>query len=519
MKHSIQGKILKLTISALLFCTLLVGGFGIFFANATLQKSAGAYLKSISEKETAKISGRLESLEQYVNMLAYSVLDGLNDIQQLKKIEAQEAFTQKNYEFISSTINNTKGAVAVYLRYNPAFTPSTSGIFMAKTTIDGEIERVPVTDFSKFRKDDIEHVGWYYIPVRSGVPIWMEPYKNKNIDIYMISYVVPLFKFKEEIGVVGIDVDFAYLSKEIASIRLFKTGYAYLENSEGKIAYHPDVPNGKIFQPTENLISIKSTLQNGMKLVLVVPRNEIQADRNTLILQIAISATMVLILFIIISIFLARSITKPLKILTSAANKMTAGDLDVTFNINSNDEVGNLAKSFDAAKASMKEYLHYVHKVAYKDSLTGAHNQSAFENDSAELENALLEAKINEFGILALHIDSLKNINDNYGHEHGNMLVINAYKLLLNIFNSENIYRTTSNAFIVILKGYDYKNRELQLENLQKAMANTQNAENAWDKVSLTHGLATYNTEDTVKNVLKRAFAIMEQNKDKHANS
>lgn len=65
--------------------------------------------------------------------------------------------------------------------------------------------------------DDLEHVGWYYIPVKNGAPMWMDPYLNENINIYMISYIVPLFaEDGTSIGIVGMDIDFS----EITGIRV-----------------------------------------------------------------------------------------------------------------------------------------------------------------------------------------------------------------------------------------------------------------------------------------------------------
>ena len=57
-------------------------------------------------------------------------------------------------------------------------------------------------------RDDTEHVGWYYIPVKNGKATWMDPYLNSNVNVYMISYVVPIMIDNEAIGVVGMDIDF-----------------------------------------------------------------------------------------------------------------------------------------------------------------------------------------------------------------------------------------------------------------------------------------------------------------------
>ena len=129
--------------------------------------------------------------------------------------------------------NNTEGAMAVYVRYNPAFTPPTSGLFWSKTTLDGSFRRLTPTDFSGFSPEDAEHVGWYYIPVKNGQATWMAPYMNENINVKMISYVIPLYQDNQTIGVVGMDIDFAILEDLLSSMRVYQSGYAFLADGAG----------------------------------------------------------------------------------------------------------------------------------------------------------------------------------------------------------------------------------------------------------------------------------------------
>ena len=93
------------------------------------------------------------------------------------------------------------------------------------------------TDLSLYEKDDIEHVGWYYIPIEEGKSVWMEPYYNKNLDVYMISYVIPVYKNGDLLGVVGMDINFEYIIKEVDSIRTYETGHAFITNAACEILY------------------------------------------------------------------------------------------------------------------------------------------------------------------------------------------------------------------------------------------------------------------------------------------
>ena len=82
---------------------------------------------------------------------------------------------------------------------------------------------------------DVEHVGWYYIPVQNGKETWMEPYLNSNIGVYMISYVIPIEVDGESIGIIGMDIDFSEFTDTIDSLSIFDSGYGFLVNESGKV--------------------------------------------------------------------------------------------------------------------------------------------------------------------------------------------------------------------------------------------------------------------------------------------
>ena len=72
-----------------------------------------------------------------------------------------------------------------------------------------------------YEPTDLAHVGWYYIPVQNEAPIWMDPYLNENVNIYMISYVVPLYVDGESVGIIGMDIDFSELTDLVDSNKVF----------------------------------------------------------------------------------------------------------------------------------------------------------------------------------------------------------------------------------------------------------------------------------------------------------
>ena len=86
-------------------------------------------------------------------------------------------------------------------------------------------------------------------------------------------------------------------------------------------------------------------------------------SKNLNIIYIALILVIVGVLFI--SIFISRSITKPLKYISRALKSNNGNDLEMRLNINTNDEIGVIAKSFDA----FFEHLSEVFDIAKKSSL------------------------------------------------------------------------------------------------------------------------------------------------------
>ena len=84
----------------------------------------------------------------------------------------------------------------------------------------------------------------------------------------------------------------------------------------------------------------------------------------------AITGNVFLILFIVIGIiitsiyFISKKITRPLIELREAANKVAEGDVDVSIVSNSNDEIGQLEKSFVLLIADMKLQAQAAHSIS-----------------------------------------------------------------------------------------------------------------------------------------------------------
>ena len=112
----------------------------------------------------------------------------------------------------------------------------------------------------------------------------------------------------------------------------------------------------------------------------------------------------------------------PIRKLSLAASEMGHGQVLVPIDIDTNDEIGELATAFREMGKNLHHYHKEVRYVAYHDSLTGLPNRLMFKD---YLNRATAEARrvMQELAVLFLDIDNFKRINDTLGHQSGDKLL------------------------------------------------------------------------------------------------
>lgn len=103
----------------------------------------------------------------------------------------------------------------------------------------------------------------------------------------------------------------------------------------------------------------------------------------------------------------------------------------------------------------------------YTDMLTSLKNRNYLNEKMPEWE----DCKVYPQAIVMVDLNNVKYVNDNYGHEEGDQLIINAASILVNtqLENSE-IMRTDGNEFLVYLVGYSERQIQTYAKKLAKEM-------------------------------------------------
>ena len=192
---SLRMQILALVIGSTLIASLICGTVGIANSRSVTQTDMETIVTKTSKTYAQDIDMILTQIETSVNALASITVNTIDDLDYFQdSATAVDFYTAKLEKTALEFAKNTEGAMTYYIRYNPELAYATSGIFASRDSVASEFVSVKPTDFSIYDKTDLAHVGWYYIPVNNGGPTWMDPYLNENINVFMISYVVPIFK-------------------------------------------------------------------------------------------------------------------------------------------------------------------------------------------------------------------------------------------------------------------------------------------------------------------------------------
>lgn len=337
---SIKTKIIVTVILCSLVSTFICGAISIVNSVSTSYEDSQQEMQLKCVSQSDELDTMMQNVSQSVEMVYSIAVAKLEHAASFRTSrDYVDTYTKQMLPILMQSAQNTKGALTAYIRYNPEFTEPTSGLFLTRDNSDSEFESVTPTDFSMYDPSDVEHVGWYYIPVQNGKETWMEPYLNSNIGVYMISYVIPIEVDGESIGIIGMDIDFSEFTDTIDSLSIFDSGYGFLANDSGEVMYHKDLEIGSNLadadsglqavvdalgneQTEETAVSYTyqgkdkvmyyKTLENGMKFVLTAPKTELQEKSRQLAKQIFGGAAFAMILTIIIGTVLGFTITKPI---------------------------------------------------------------------------------------------------------------------------------------------------------------------------------------------------------------
>ncbi len=330
----------------------------------------------------------------------YEIETVLRAVEEVPEIMADflehATYTKDELEnFLFAVVDSNKAVYGSTIAFEPyGFDPEEryfspyvhrSGGKVAKSYLGGD-------DYKYFDWD------WYSVPKETNESEWTDPYYDEGGgNILMATYSVPFYKKTAEgrkfKGIATADIDLKWLADKMSKMKFLKTGYAFLISKSGTIVTHPhkdlimkstmisfakecnnpDLADlgERMMAGEEGRISCKSeTLDKeslifyatvpatGWSLAVVLPKEELFADVTLLTQVLILIGSMGMLFLAIAIIYIARSITRPIREIVKATDIISTGNLDADLpKPKSGDEIGKLIVSFDHMRESLKKYI------------------------------------------------------------------------------------------------------------------------------------------------------------------
>lgn len=180
-------------------------------------------------------------------------------------------------------------------------------------------------------------------------------------------------------GILIANVNLHKIIDRINQIKIGQTGYAYMVTHDGRILLHPDRRLVERSEDVSHLAPVKALMnkqagvaeyefnnqkkfaaysfipQTGWGLVVQQPMEEALYDVSDVKRKAIMITFLAALLAGIFGITVARMMTKPIVDIAAAADRLAAGNLDASCQVDTQDEIGHLARTFNYMAAELRK--------------------------------------------------------------------------------------------------------------------------------------------------------------------
>ncbi len=504
-RHSIMTDLMLMDLAVIFIAASMLGSVSFMALSQAIDEHVENDMEKMSVIYRERLAHAFKDTIMAVNSMNRLATDELESYARLKEDAGyrKEYLARMEHSF-AAIAENSPGSIGFYLQL-PEGMGDTG--FLCCRSPEKWGQKLP--DFQ--RQDESVHKNRYHNPQEQYLAKLSVPYWDAATGRTMISYVVPMQKDGEFVGIIGVDIDFNYIIHEIKRMSVYEHGIVRLLDKNGAVLYSTQTGSESLADKN-GLYETESYLSPGVWLKISAFAHDIYADRNAMLIHFVMVMLFIVIAVSLFSVWLARKGIRPLMVIAEAARKIAAGDLNVKLPRDSRNELGTLVRS-------IREMVSKLEIHVYRDKLTGLRNTAAYIKKVEELEQQRMVASENhalQYGVIVFDANLLKKVNDTYGHEAGNELICRASSIICQVFGHSPVFRIGGDEFVAILEHHDYDFREKLLAEFDRIVAGEQ-FEAGGDilPVSVARGMGVYQPGMDYAAVFRQADDAMYENKAK----
>lgn len=406
------------------------------------------------------------------------------------------SYQQSLKVFVDATNLSTKNSNGIKTLMDSYVNSLDNTVAMSFLSIEDGSSVISINDIYKIRaSEDLTSLAYHqtenkyrkYDTVNSISSVVRSPVSNN--PVVLIKHHI-IGKDLNKRGTIFAELDLAPIRDLCRKVRFGEKGHCAIVDQLGQVVAHPDkkfeseikdISSIGILEKMksmgsglwtfhspylqEDVVSGFNTIDKlGWGIIIPQPKSELVSPFKQVINTVLTWLAVGIIISLLVAYILTHQITKPLNSLVTKSKEI--GTRSDTFNLGklpknspteiselwnalsalvsrlhkSNREVRklnySLSKDIEKATAKLRATNRHLYKISSNDHLTKIANRRYFEDS---VNKILAKNSPENIGVIVIDVDKFKFINDEYGHEAGDLALIHIAKMMKESTRSKDI--------------------------------------------------------------------------------